>query len=378
MGNLERALVHFKTAVALSPSHHAALHNLGVLYTMQGAVKEGLQALHGAIAVCPTHMEACVDPTQAHVNLTQARVNRTQARVNRTQARVDRTQAHNDLGVLLRDAGDVPGALAAYAACLLCCPASRCERSLTLSSSPWELGWAARGLAAYAACLLCCPASRCERSLTLSSSPWECSVEAPLVLGGSVPAGFARSARCPSAAVEVRVGRMASTRCWLYTPTQGGTKPCDLPPLGGPQPALHEPEGGVEGHSYRDFGWAARGPRDVPHQTPARPSATPNLTLHPRSAHPNLDRSAACRVGSVPRAVSPAASHRSALTPLPPSAALSPLSLPPQRSHPSPSLRSALTPLPPSALPQAGGAESAAGAQLPARRGGAVAVCRAR
>jgi tetratricopeptide (TPR) repeat protein len=90
MGNLERALSHFQTAVKLSPTCHAALHNVGVLFTLQGAVKEGLDALHAAIAICPSHAES-----------------------------------HNDLGVLLRDAGDVPGALAAYEQCLRCCPTSR-------------------------------------------------------------------------------------------------------------------------------------------------------------------------------------------------------------------------------------------------------------
>jgi tetratricopeptide (TPR) repeat protein len=90
MGNLERALSHFQTAVKLSPTCHAALHNLGVLFTLQGAIKEGLEALHAAIAICPSHAES-----------------------------------HNDLGVLLRDAGDVPGALTAYEQCLRWCPSSR-------------------------------------------------------------------------------------------------------------------------------------------------------------------------------------------------------------------------------------------------------------
>jgi hypothetical protein len=77
------------------------------------------------------------------------------------------------------------------------------------------------------------------------------------VLGGSVPAAFPRSARCPSMAVEERPADLlllseyqSCTLPALYG-TLGWDKagrPTGL--LGWPQPALHEPEGGVEGNSY--------------------------------------------------------------------------------------------------------------------------------
>jgi Flp pilus assembly protein TadD len=45
LGNFERAMQHFQTAIRLRPTAHQALNHLGVLYTMQGKTKEAMEAL---------------------------------------------------------------------------------------------------------------------------------------------------------------------------------------------------------------------------------------------------------------------------------------------------------------------------------------------
>ena len=49
MGNFERAMTNFQTAVRLKPSLHQALNNLGVLFTMQ--VRASLTALCSAFTL---------------------------------------------------------------------------------------------------------------------------------------------------------------------------------------------------------------------------------------------------------------------------------------------------------------------------------------